>query len=939
MPVVPGYRARSATEISSIPLDPGLNFRDNTRATPEMFGAGIGRALGAVGQGMSDVGQAITAVKAIDDANYAKEADAGFSGDVRDLGYGENGYFGKQGAAAIEGLKGFEESLRQSAQKRAAALPPGAQRGFMSVADQRIQSTLQSAYSYAMDQRKNWSIQTGNALLDGFQNDALTNYTDPNAVNAAIDAGKKEIRSNPAYSPEIASMKEREYVSTVRYNTGLRLLTDDPKRAEAYFNEHKTEFSGEDQYKFGEALKTPLLNANVRANTAAFFQNGLQASGGATSAPLESANLGSEPAPGDAAALLRQLEGFRSSPYWDVNAYRVGYGSDTITRADGSVVKVTPGMTVTREDAERDLTRRINSEFVPGIIKEVGEDAWNRLPPSAQAALASVAYNYGKLPFRVENAVVMGDPEEIARQVEALQTDNEGVNKGRRLREAAIIRGQAGISTPQLQAGGMAPEVEAYVSTISNPDEAALTRKAIYDQIGTQQTALKALSKAQEDQYENRIALGDAALTVDEIQGDPMLDDGQKAKLTNSWGAKNKDLIETRQSISDFAAGRLIVDGYSEAGRKTNDAVWASISATAASEQERKLRLDALVQQTGIIPTPVVNAVRYNLSGTDPKQAEAALQLGSHLRAVDPAALARSPSGGAVADQVALYDHYTLSLGLPSDVAARRILDAQDPDKARQRAALMSTEPMKKAIEGAATESNVRAIFGGGWLSSSPTLGKTAAQSAAIISDYRETLTEAIFDAGGDVDAGITLANDRFQRRYGTSSLSMDGPSSVMFLPPEKTYPADPKGSHDYIREQAAAELAAKGIQPKAVFLVPDETTEADARAGRAPRYQAWYTDSDGKYQLAPIRFFATPPTGSGRPATDPGRITQLEAVRQGATQWNADVSPADMAPGQMVTSPVQPIELGGPQPDHPAIQEISPSDMAPGPLTVPAGK
>jgi hypothetical protein len=35
----------------------------------------------------------------------------------------------------------------------------------------------------------------------------------------------------------------------------------------------------------------------------------------------------------------------------------------------------------------------------------------------------------------------------------------------------------------------------------------------------------------------------------------------------------------------------------------------------------------------------------------------------------------------------------------------------------------------------------------------------------------------------------------------------------------------------------------------------------------------------------------------------------------------------------------VQPIELGGPQPDHPAIQEISPSDMAPGPLTVPAGK
>ena len=47
-----------------------------------------------------------------------------------------------------------------------------------------------------------------------------------------------------------------------------------------------------------------------------------------------------------AKALLRKKEGFRASPYWDKTANRIGYGSDTITRADGSVVKVRPGMTV-----------------------------------------------------------------------------------------------------------------------------------------------------------------------------------------------------------------------------------------------------------------------------------------------------------------------------------------------------------------------------------------------------------------------------------------------------------------------------------------------------------------------------------------------------------------------------------------------------------------
>jgi GH24 family phage-related lysozyme (muramidase) len=801
-------------------------------------------------------------------------------------------------------------------------LPPEARQKFQAAANQRIQSTLQTAYQYAMEQRKNWTVAMGNARLDSFQNDALTHYTDPDAINLSIAAGQAEIRHNPAYSPDVAAMKEREYISTVRYNTGLRLLTDDPKAAEAYFNAHKTEFSGEDQYKFTEALKTPLLNANVRTNTATFFKG----------------SVGDQAAPTDAASLIRSSEGFRTQPYWDVNAYRIGYGSDTITRDDGSIVKVAPGMTVTREDAERDLARRINTEFVPGIIKAVGQEAWSKLPASAQAALASVAYNYGSLPFRVGNAIVMGNPEEIATQVEALQNDNGGANKDRRLHEAAIIRGTAGVSAAQLADDGTAPDVEAFVSSIANPDEAALTRKAIYEQIGAQQTAFKAMSKAQEDRYENRIALGDATLTVDQIQADPRLDDGQKAKLTNSWSTKNKDLVETRQSVDAFAAGRLVIDGYSEAGRKTNDAVWGSISAAVAPEQRQPL-LDALVQQTGVVPTPVINAVRTNLSSGNAENAQAALQLGSHIRAVNPGALARSPSGDALADQVALYDHYTSSVGLSPTEATRRILDAQDPEKVRQRAALMNTDPMKKAIDAAATESNVRSLFGGGWLSSSPTLGKTPAQSAAILSDYRETLAEAVFDAGGDLDAGTKLANDRFQRRYGTSALSMDGPAAVMFLPPEKTYPADPKGSHDYIREQAVADLTAKGIQPKAVFLVPDETTEADVRAGRAPRYQAWYTDSEGRYQLAPSRFFATPPDGSGKPATDPNLISQLEAIRQGEIKWNADISPADMAPDQMITGPAPKIELSNPQPDQATTSDISPSDMAPGPMTVPADK
>jgi GH24 family phage-related lysozyme (muramidase) len=172
--------------------------------------------------------------------------------------------------------------------------------------------------------------------------------------------------------------------------------------------------------------------------------------------------------PTDAAAIIRQFEGFRSSPYWDVNAHRVGYGSDTVTLASGQVARVTPAMTVSREDAERDLARRI-SEFSAAAAKQVGEDAWANLAPSTQAALTSVAYNYGRLPARIIPAVKTGDPAEIANAVRGLGGDNGGINARRRNSEADIIQGRAAASaqlTPvQLRRDGT-PQGDAYDAAV-----------------------------------------------------------------------------------------------------------------------------------------------------------------------------------------------------------------------------------------------------------------------------------------------------------------------------------------------------------------------------------------------------------------------------------------------------------------------------------------
>jgi GH24 family phage-related lysozyme (muramidase) len=154
--------------------------------------------------------------------------------------------------------------------------------------------------------------------------------------------------------------------------------------------------------------------------------------------------------PGQTAAadFLRRREGFRDTPYYDVNAYRAGYGSDTMTMADGTVVPVRQGMTVSREDAERDLSRRI-PEFERRVVSAVGQDQYAALPPNAQAALISIAYNYGTLPGSIRAAARSGDTAALAQAVAGLAGDNEGVNAIRRREEAAMI---AGVPAPNAMA-------------------------------------------------------------------------------------------------------------------------------------------------------------------------------------------------------------------------------------------------------------------------------------------------------------------------------------------------------------------------------------------------------------------------------------------------------------------------------------------------------
>lgn len=237
----------------------------------------------------------------------------------------------------------------------------------------------------------------------------------------------------------------------------------------------------------------------------------------------------------DTASLLRSEEGIRTSAYWDVTAYRVGYGSDTVTRADGTVEKVTASTVITPADAERDLARRIK-EFETTAAGQVGPQLWGDLPGNVQSALTSVAYNYGSLPGSVVTAAKSGNVSAIAAAVERLPANPE-----RRAREAALIRGGAE-AAPQVANLPFNERVQLF-------DQAVAAEKAL---VTAQAAEAKAAYDAEKDRLSLAIELGEVASRQSIL--DAALDDGDKALLLSKWNTQQEAQAKAEQMLADLEA-------------------------------------------------------------------------------------------------------------------------------------------------------------------------------------------------------------------------------------------------------------------------------------------------------------------------------------------------------------------------------------------------
>lgn len=530
MPKVPVYQ-RTET------LRPAFQQGITTQASADDFGAAIGRGLSAIGEGVSNAGDALAEYRAIENETTAKDRHNQYLDDRRALMYDpETGYMNSQGKTALDQRAEYEKRLKELRYKYSDGLSPGASQLFNRAVDASEREGLQSGIIHAGAERKSYISNVSKSRIDTFTEEALAQYQNPQAVEKYIIAGEAELQRRAQLEGWGADMLENqtaEYRSGVHKNVALALANDDPVAAQEYVNEHKDVLTGPHRYDLETTLSDAVKQEQSKREADRILTS--VASSGEASPAIEGVAGPRLVGGGEMTlAALRRFEGFRSTPYWDVNAYRTGYGSDTITRADGTVVPVTENVFVTRADAERDLARRAQ-EFQAGIRSDIGDQVWYDLPPAAQAALTSIAYNYGSLPSNVEAAAQTGDEQAIAEAIRARSGDNGGINKGRRMREAAMITGGGGASMSPAQ---NFTAMEAEIAKIEDPEVRELTRKRLYAALDAQEKANEYRERAAKQELWNAI---DSGLTPDEVSVETRRTAGMSA-VSAAWEYHEKTM-------------------------------------------------------------------------------------------------------------------------------------------------------------------------------------------------------------------------------------------------------------------------------------------------------------------------------------------------------------------------------------------------------------
>lgn len=274
MPTVPIYEPNVQTR-------PFTDQKLSPNASPEAFGAGIGRGMQSVARGLDNFTDAAIRVRELEDIARAKDADNQYAGWLREAQYGNGGFMTLEGKSAVDGRRSFEELAEQKRKEFGQGLTPGAAKAYQDASNARLQSAYQQSIVHTASERKTWFKTASASRVETFANDALVAFGDPRQVAKNIGAGIAELRQAGAlegWDADTLKLKESEFTSGVYKNITLRIAQSDPIAAAQYAKDHAASLTGAHQYDLNSALEGAVLEEQSKREAEAILSGGRKVS-------------------------------------------------------------------------------------------------------------------------------------------------------------------------------------------------------------------------------------------------------------------------------------------------------------------------------------------------------------------------------------------------------------------------------------------------------------------------------------------------------------------------------------------------------------------------------------------------------------------------------------------------------------------------------------
>lgn len=288
----------------------------DVQATPDAFGAAIGRGMQVAGQGMGQLAQAVADVKQLDDANRAKDADNQYGNWLRERMYGENGFMTLEGRNAVDNRRSFEAEAEEKRKQFGAGLTGGSARAYQAASTSRINQAYQQSIVHTANARKQWFNDASDARVQGFADDALENYTNPALIQKNVAAGVLELRERGKMAGwDEATLKGREeqYISGVHKNVALRIAQTDPVAAQKYAKDNSKSISGADMTALDGVFAPLVIDEQAKREAAKFFDKS------ASNGRIPSNRFAAQDLPAEAYAFLGVTAGTESPDYRTIN--------------------------------------------------------------------------------------------------------------------------------------------------------------------------------------------------------------------------------------------------------------------------------------------------------------------------------------------------------------------------------------------------------------------------------------------------------------------------------------------------------------------------------------------------------------------------------------------------------------------------------------------